>query len=89
MNLTNKAIADTGDYRVVITITDADGRTVLCLWSDDERDFVNAHLMSAAPDLLAACKEAREYLYFDSRALDSDCVTHLEAAIAKAEGVEE
>lgn len=53
----------------------------------DAENEANAHLLAAAPDLLAACKQAVEFLDNgpDGTGVDAACV-RVRAAIAKAEG---
>lgn len=48
----------------------------------------NARLISAAPDLLAACEEVSTYLsaYAQQTATVKHCLARIEAAIAKATG---
>jgi hypothetical protein len=45
----------------------------------------NARLIAAAPELLAACKEARHWITSESRG-EEDCLKQLDAAIDTAEG---
>ena len=47
----------------------------------------NAHLIAAAPDLLAVCKRAIEHLEDSAHSADIDMVAELQAAIAKAKGL--
>ena len=55
----------------------------------DVENEANAHLLAAAPDLLAACKQAVEFLDNGpgGTGIDAACV-RVRAAIAKAEGKE-
>jgi hypothetical protein len=46
----------------------------------------NARLITAAPDLLAACEAARGWWTLDNHALASTMLDQLDAAIAKARG---
>ncbi len=76
---------------------DADQHDAICdleLWQTEEETTANAHLISAAPDLLEACKLARTYLgKIVADGLLTNCVmspsralTIIEGVIAKAEG---
>lgn len=62
------------------------GTTYVADCGDHKKSEVNARLIVAAPDLLAACKAALEYLTLSSK-LDWDNILtpQLEAAIAKAQ----
>lgn len=51
---------------------------------DDESDRADAHLIAAAPDLLAACEQVADALEYDFAG--SISVEHLRALIAKARG---
>jgi hypothetical protein len=51
-----------------------------------ERFPGNVHLIAAAPDLLAACKEAR-FRLFGTEPSNAPLCSRLDAAIAKAEAV--
>lgn len=55
----------------------------------DGENEANAHLLAAAPDLLAACKQAVEFLDNGpgGTGMDAACV-RVRAAIAKAQGKE-
>jgi hypothetical protein len=46
----------------------------------------NARLISAAPELLQACKDAANWLARSVRKDDQECAEDLRAAITKAEG---
>ncbi len=53
----------------------------------DATDIANARLIAAAPELLAAAKQAREHLvYYRSVPAGQTVMDNLDAAIAKAEG---
>lgn len=53
----------------------------------DKESEANARLIAAAPELLAACREALYWMGQESRG-EENCVNLLRVAIAKAEGTE-
>jgi|GEM_PF-5935887 len=56
-----------------------------CVEQGDEEDEANAHLIAAAPDLLAALRLARGYvLEYACGKLDDPRIVRIDAAIAKA-----
>ena len=57
------------------------GRLVATVWGDDAFVEPNAHLISAAPELLEALKEMLGYCIWDT-----EYAERARAAIAKAEG---
>jgi len=57
---------------------------VACI-SETENQLANAKLIAAAPELLAACKEA----LYQLQGMDSSCTMLLKEAIKKAEGEHE
>lgn len=63
-------------------IASDNGRIGLVYGVVDEENKANAMLIAAAPELLAACKEARYQL----QVMDSACAIILNDAIKKAEG---
>lgn len=66
------------------------GVTLQCGTGNFQEDLANARLIAAAPDMLAALQAVREGLelrgLLDGWVHDSEFVSRIDAAIAKAEG---
>ncbi|MFT4076454.1 MAG: hypothetical protein QM647_13090 [Asticcacaulis sp.] len=71
-----------------VYLTDANERKIASLWGAGTEKVANAHLFSAAPELLDACQVAIGHLTggMDGDWRDCDPVAVLRAAIAKATG---
>lgn len=68
-------------YDAIWRVNDRTGRTLALIINSDENGRQRAKLMAAAPELLAACREALSYVGSESKGETQD---QLRAAIAKA-----